>query len=94
MGEAGTMMPERCVPENRCGTNAPGWLNGEHPWGEGGIVTRQVCYKENGDCCAFKNDIRIRNCGAYFVYQLQKPLGCSRYCGDNDGKYLPNFLFS
>ncbi|KAK2548955.1 Uromodulin [Acropora cervicornis] len=30
-GDAGTKMPTSCIPPNRCGTHAAGWLNGAHP---------------------------------------------------------------
>ena len=30
-GSAGTRMPTSCPPYKRCGTTAPGWLNGGHP---------------------------------------------------------------
>ncbi|XP_078353427.1 uncharacterized protein LOC144638119 [Oculina patagonica] len=85
MGKAGDQIPEKCVPINRCSTRAPGWLNGKHPTVEDGIVTREVCYNWNDNCCNWKNKINIRNCGDFFVYQLQKPPTCSlRYCGNAD----------
>ena len=88
-GDAGEQMPEKCVPEYHCSTRASGWLNGKHPTIQEGIVTRQVCYRWGGNCCRYKNDIRIRNCGFYYVYELQKPTNCDlRYCGDNNGKFL------
>lgn len=81
---AGSQMPQTCVPEWRCGTHAPGWLNGQHPTVAQGVVTRDVCYHWVGNCCRWKNSIRVRNCGVFFVYELQKPPGCSmRYCGGN-----------
>lgn len=83
MGETGDQIPEKCIPINRCGTRAPGWLNGKHPTVDEGIVNRQVCYNWNGDCCNWQNNIKVRNCGDYFVYQLQKPPTCPlRYCGN------------
>ena len=79
---AGRAMPETCVATWRCGTHAPGWLNGKHPTVAQGIVTRQVCYHWNNNCCNWNNNIRIRNCGGFYVYELRKPPGCSmRYCG-------------
>lgn len=44
MGAAGNMMPTSCVPMNRCGTHAPGWLKSRHPTLYQGIVIGQVCY--------------------------------------------------
>ncbi|XP_078354042.1 uncharacterized protein LOC144638689 isoform X1 [Oculina patagonica] len=82
-GAAGDRMPDTCVPMRRCGTHAPGWIDGNHPTEAEGIVTRKVCYHWSDNCCNWHNDIRIKNCGAYFVYELQKTPVCSlRYCGN------------
>ena len=83
MGKTGNHISEYCVPINHCGTHAPGWLNGIHPSVQEGIVIRQVCYHWKGKCCKWKNNIKIRNCGNYYVYHLVKPPTCFlRYCGD------------
>ena len=85
-GAAGSEMPQSCVPTYHCGTHAPGWLNGEHPKVADGIVTREVCYHWSNNCCRWKNNIRIRNCGKFYVYELVKPPACSlRYCGTSGG---------
>ena len=85
-GAAGDRMPTKCPKILRCGTHAPGWLNGSHPSVADGIVTRKVCFHWSNKCCRWSNNIRVKNCGAYYVYELQKPaLGkaCSlRYCGE------------
>ena len=87
-GEAGDKMPTSCVPKRRCGTHAPGWLNGSHPSVGEGIVTRRVCYHWGSRCCNWKNDIQIQNCGAFYVYRLVKPPVCwLRYCGNNAGEF-------
>ncbi|XP_068671273.1 uncharacterized protein [Montipora foliosa] len=84
-GNSGDQIPERCVPMNRCGTHAPGWLNDTHPTVKDGLQRAQVCYHWNNDCCKWKNNITIRNCGSYFVYQLVKPPVCHlRYCGNGN----------
>ena len=80
---AGDKMPTSCPLKNRCGTHASGWLNGNHPTVAQGIVTRQVCYHWSSSCCNWKNNIRVKNCGAFYVYELQKPPTCwLRYCGE------------
>ncbi|XP_068734085.1 peroxidasin homolog isoform X2 [Montipora capricornis] len=80
-GDSGDQIPERCVPIDRCGTRAPGWLNGTHPSVQDGLQTAQVCYHWNNDCCQWKSNIKIRNCSSYFVYQLVKHPACNlRYC--------------
>jgi len=93
--DAGYQMADRCVPMNHCGTEQPGWLSGSHPTVAEGVVTRKVCYEGRifdwySSCCFYSNNIRVRNCGAFFVYELQKPPICSlRYCGNaSSGKLL------
>ena len=82
-GKAGNQMPDKCVPRNRCGTRAPGWLNGTHPSQTEGTVSRTVCYHWFNGCCEWSNDINVRNCGGFFVYELQKTPECYlRYCGN------------
>ena len=88
-GVAGNpQMPTQCVnPTRRCGTHAPGWLDGQHPSVADGEVTRQVCYHWSNNCCRWKNNIKVKNCGAFYVYELQKTPACSlRYCGE----YVPH----
>ena len=90
-------MADKCVPEDRCGTNAPGWMQGEYPTVAEGVVTRKVCYNYLGDCCKWNNSISVKNCSGYFVYQLKIPSGCNlRYCGNGrTGEfYLDTGLYS
>ena len=95
-------MAESCVDNNRCGTYYPGWLSGSHPTVNEGAVQRRVCfsYYVYGDCCSLSTYIRVRNCGAFFVYQLKPLTVCnSRYCGNGYGSSTPTtpgtlFLFS
>ena len=93
-GAAGEWMADKCVPENHCGTRWPGWLSGAHPTVVEGVVTRRVCFSSSHTCCYLHHDIRIKNCGAYFVYELPKPRYCyARYCGNSiAGKLLRMFL--
>lgn len=82
-GDSGNQIPENCVPVKRCGTSAPGWLNGTHPTVEEGVLTQTICYHWSGKCCNWKNTINIRNCSDYYVYQLAEPPACPlRYCGN------------
>jgi len=92
-GAAGDQMADKCVPTNYCGTQHPGWLNDTHPTVAEGVVTRKVCYDywhyywyRSTNCCYLSSNIRVRNCGAFFVYELQKPPYCHlRYCGNASG---------
>ena len=82
-GDAGTQMPTKCVQRNQCGTHAPGWLSGAHPTVAEGAVQRKVCFHWSSGCCQWSRNIQVRNCGGYFVYELEKPPTCSlRYCGE------------
>ena len=69
-GAAGNKMAATCVPINRCGTHATGWLNGVHPTVSEGIVTRQVCFNWSGGCCVWSINIQVRNCNGYFMYYI------------------------
>ena len=90
-GLAGAQMVESCVPENRCGTRFPGWLEGTHPSLIDGVVTRDVCFHVGNNCCKRKETIRVRNCGKFYVYKLNNVTECnSRYCGAKPGKTRVN----
>ena len=69
-GDAGTKMTTTCVPYLRCGTDAPGWLNGAHPTVADGTVTRSVRFSWKSNCCEWSINIQLRNCGNYFVYYI------------------------
>ncbi|XP_029183034.2 uromodulin-like [Acropora millepora] len=81
-GQAGRQLPTICPPTHRCNTHVTGWMNGNHPNVEDGIVKRQACFHGYSNCCFKATTIDVRNCGAYFVYRLTKVSHCySRYCG-------------
>ena len=83
-GSAGTRMATSCPPTDRCGTDAPGWLNGGHPTVADGQVGRTVCFHYSQNCCIWSTNIKVRNCGSCYVYYLSGTPGCSlRYCGAN-----------
>ena len=94
-GAAGDRMADKCVPTDYYGTYFSGWLSGAHPTIAEGVVTREVCFSSYYYCCGWYQHIRIRNCGAYFVYELPRPYhNCpARYCGNGSaGKFLRIFL--
>ena len=75
-------MPTQCVPHFRCGAAYSGWLEGGHPTLAKGEVFSQVCFTKAADCCKKSIKIKVKDCGSYFIYQLQKPPTCDlRYCG-------------
>ena len=84
-GGAGDQMPDTCVPVNRCGTHAPGWLSDGHPAVAEGAASRKVCFHWSGNCCRWNMNVRVRNCGKFYVYELPPTQYCSlRYCGNKD----------
>ncbi|XP_031413708.1 uncharacterized protein LOC105909089 [Clupea harengus] len=90
--EASVLIPNVCVPDKRCGTDVPLWLNGSHPRPEDGIVTREVCGHWLDGCCDFKPPpIQMKACpGNYTVYKLVDPLTCSlAYCADVTTATIP-----
>ncbi|CAH2307097.1 uromodulin [Pelobates cultripes] len=84
-GSGGIRMPEFCVPQERCGTSAPLWLNGTHPLPSEGIVNYTACAHWNGDCCFWSSFVQIKACpGGYHVYNLKGTPYCSlAYCTDS-----------
>ena len=46
-----------------------------------GEVPTEVCFTRQEDCCEKSKTIKVKDCGSYFIYKLQKPPRCaSRYC--------------
>ena len=88
-------MANKCVPMGHCGNIYPGLLNGTHATVVEGVVTRRVCFSTY-QCCSWYQNIRVKNCGAYFVYALPRLYYYyhdSRYCGNGRaGKILSVFL--
>ncbi|KAK3743988.1 hypothetical protein QZH41_010800, partial [Actinostola sp. cb2023] len=85
-------IPTTCVPQNRCGATAPGYMQGALPTVNEGIVKRKVCFHRNGNCCHNSVHIYVRNCYMFYVYNLKK-LDLSwkaRYCAEHyiNGKSL------
>ena len=83
-GAAGTRIATTCPPYHRCGTDAPGWMNGGHPSVADGQVTRQVCFSWDY-CCYWTINIKVRNCGSYYVYHFSgsTPKCQLRFCGSD-----------
>ncbi|EDO28690.1 predicted protein, partial [Nematostella vectensis] len=74
-------IPTSCVAKHYCTAHAPGWMTSPHPSVADGVVTRTVCYNWDNGCCHWSNNIRVRNCGEFYVYELSAPPNCYlRYC--------------
>ena len=81
-GAAGTKMPTAEVDGYHCNTAYPGWLNGAEPTVGDGEVSRRICFTRSTNVCKYTNEIKVKNCGSYFIYKLVPVPGCnSRYCG-------------
>ncbi|XP_052077034.1 oncoprotein-induced transcript 3 protein-like [Mytilus californianus] len=88
---SGELMPTVCPYWGfRCGTTIPFWLSSSEVTGSlypdnGSIVNRTTCGANYyGDCCEKTIDIRIKDCGCYYVYYLKPTTGCySAYCFGN-----------
>ena len=84
---AGTQMitspPANYGTQYRCKTHGGGWLNGAHPSTADGEVIRQVCFAWGGNTCWTVKNIKVFNCGSYYLYYLYPPSSChARYCGN------------
>ena len=75
-------MPSSCVLDESCGVQAPGWLNGQIPSREAGIVHGQVCVNFRKDCCYYSLPVQIKKCSDFFVYKLKEvhPMIPGQYC--------------
>jgi hypothetical protein len=81
---AGNNIPEFYSGINHCGTHVPIWMNGTHPTTIGVEVDRIACapywWYARGECYIQYN-IKVINCGTFFLYQLKEPYYCnSAYC--------------
>ena len=87
-GAAGDRMAESCVPFERCGGMASGWLKGGHPKEGNGVVQRKVCFSwlsGSNACCKWSLEIDVRNCGPFYVYRFRSAADVgesARYCGN------------
>ena len=79
----GFQMADKCVNLYHCGTHATGWLKDDHPVQSDGAVLREVCFHWLDDCCYFKQQIMVRRCKHFYVYEFPGT-GKSflRYCGN------------
>ena len=80
-GSGGTTIPEYAPEPDHCGTENPGWVQGDHPSVAEGIVQRELCFRLNQTYCHFRYNVSIRNCGTFYVYKPPDILQCQlRIC--------------
>ncbi|KAI8500663.1 Oncoprotein-induced transcript 3 protein [Branchiostoma belcheri] len=91
-GEAGDRMPVQAPTMYRCGAHAGVFMNGQHPFIEEGVVTRQACAHYSDNTCYWSWDIKVRACpDGYYVYKLPKPVTCKlAYCGTTVDIVIPD----
>lgn len=77
-------IPTHCVTEYHCGTKYPVWMKGTLP-SVGVTASRQGCIAmtsgTSGSCCELTIDIKVKNCGHFYVYHLKPTHFCPMaYC--------------
>jgi len=81
LSPAGTRIAEEAPGHQYCGTSATGWMQGSHPTILGEIVTRTVCFQSSSNTCYYSSEIKVRNCGQFFLYRLADTPQCHLgYC--------------
>eukprot|EP00794_Sanderia_malayensis_P015865 gene15865-17463_t len=91
-GQAGNRLLSSCPAATtskkyRCGSYYQGWLQASqpHPSVSEGEVTRTVCFTSADSCdqCDYTKQIKIKNCGQFYVYFLDGVPACNAtYCGE------------
>lgn len=79
---AGKAMPTDC-PSNglKCGTTFPIWMNGTHPAANKMSNVTACVSNYNGGCCTSSYNMQVKNCGHFYIYNLQHTDGCPEaYC--------------
>ena len=78
---AGTRIAEEAPGVGYCGTYRSGWMQGSHPTMLLETVTRTVCFQSSRNICQWSSEIKVRNCGQYFLYRLVDTSRCNLgYC--------------
>ena len=74
---------EECTPQQYGGTTYPGWMEGGHP-AVGETAHRNVYFRAGTNCKQVVKPIRVKNCGAYYIYKLVPTLGSRGYTVASD----------
>ena len=83
MEPAGTKIPEFVPSIYSCGTDAPGWLIGNHPITPGETLDLTICFNWSSQTCRTSRPIKVKNCGDFFLYFLENTDSCNyRYCAE------------
>ena len=64
-----------------CGTAGSRHVEGSLPTKLGETVSSKACFSRNRNDCEKPQDVKIRNCGQYFLYYLPETPACWQgYC--------------
>ena len=56
-----------------------------------GITFVRVCGSTSSGCCTLRNQIRVKNCNNFYVFELLRPPRCdAKYCFS---KYINLFIY-
>ena len=78
VGPAGTKLADTQLDQYHCGTAGSRYVQGNHPTKIGETVSTKACYSFP---CHNPQDIKIRNCGEYYLYYLPETRSCWQgYC--------------
>lgn len=83
MPPAGTRLYNKSISQGKkCGSLGNGWLTTRHPQIKGSTLLGKVCFGFAHSSCISNQEIKIKNCGFYFLYYLKKPPSAcpDRYC--------------
>ena len=59
-----------------------------------GVAKGRVCFTYGSNNCRWKQNIYIKNCGSYYVYQLPPPPDCPlRYCSGRYGEIEYEYIW-
>ena len=92
-GDAGNALASKIVPpQGSCGTGTQLYLADDHPDFGDGEVTQKVCaFRSPENACNQDRDIKVINCGAFYVYKLVNLRKCINvtwaYCTNGQGMY-------
>jgi len=81
-GDAGVQMATKAPPIYSCQTNAPGWLQTDHPVNLYETIDATACFAWKANDCEWSHPVQVTHCGDYYVYGWDGTGECSlRYCG-------------
>lgn len=84
----GKQIVQSCPPSGSCGTQSPGWINGQYPSKEAGIKSMDLCYRSGANCCASKVTVSVRQCHGYYIFKFDNFPSVGRFCSEKGINYI------